>query len=323
MSILSHTQLILTPETQRFVDALAAQNAPPINTLSPEKARNTLLEIQSGAISLPDADIEEIVLPESSHQGINIRLVRPAKSKKRLPLILYVHGGGWILGDKKTHDRLVRLLANETEAIVAFPSYTLSPEAQYPVALEEIYASLMHLITCESQYKINSKKIALAGDSVGGNMATALALMIQHRGGAKIAFQCLFYPVTDAAFDTESYEMFAEGPWLTRDAMKWYWNAYLPNENKRNEIYASPLRASIEALRSLPPTFIATAENDVLRDEGEAYAHKLMQAGVPTTAVRYLGTIHDFVMLNDLAESTPTRTAIKQAGAMLYCALHR
>jgi acetyl esterase len=165
--------------------------------------------------------------------------------------------------------------------------------------------------------------MAVAGDSVGGNMTAAVTLLAKERGGPKLRAQVLFYPVTDASFDDASYTQFANGPWLTRDAMKWFWDAYAPNAADRAKITASPLRASIDELKGLPPALVITDENDVLRDEGEAYARKLTQAGVPVTSVRYNGTIHDFVMLNALADTPATRAAIDQANATLKAALKK
>ena len=315
----------LTPKTKTFVDALAAENAPPIYTLSPEKARRVLIDAQSSLKVKPAADIQDKAVPAGPMGNVEIRIVRPQESKGKLPLIFYIHGGGWILGDKDTHDRLIRELAVKTGFAVLFPSFTPAPEARFPTQLEQLYALLLEVLDHPIEYGIDADNVALVGDSVGGNMATALCLMLKQRGNAevlkKIKIQCLFYPVTNASFDTGSYEAFADGPWLTRKSMQWFWDAYAPEESRRSEIIASPLRASLDDLQGLPPACIATAENDVLRDEGEAYAHRLMEAGVPTTAMRFLGTVHDFVMLDALAETTPTRGAIDFAVSMLRKAL--
>ncbi len=303
----------LTPETQDFVDALAAQNAPTIYTLTPEEARKVLLDAQSKLKTKPPAEVEDHVVPVRKNDKIDVRFVRPQGKKERLPIIFYIHGGGWILGDENTHDRLIRELAVGTGACVAFPIYSPSPEVRFPVALEQMYDAMAHLHVYADRFNIDSSRIVLAGDSVGGNMATALAMMAKERRGPKILFQLLFYPVTDASFDTASYQRFAEGPWLTREAMKWFWNAYASDESQRSNILASPLHATPEQLSGLPQAMVITAENDVLRDEGEAYARKLSEAGVRTTSIRFNGTIHDFVMLNALAESTPTCAAMAQA----------
>ena len=311
----------LTPKTHQFVDELEAQNAPPIYTLSPQEARKVLLNAQSQLKTKPVADIEDIALPVGPTGKVDVRLVRPKEKSGPLPMIFYIHGGGWILGDKMTHDRLIRELAIGAKAAVAFPAFSPAPEQQFPTQLEELYAALLHLVDKANEYGIDHNRIVLVGDSVGGNMATALCMILKQRKpdeSPKIAMQFLFYPVTDASFETESYKAFADGPWLAREGMKWFWNAYAPEDKQKSDILASPLRASLGDLNGLPPAFIITAENDVLRDEGEAYAQKLMDAGVPTTAVRYRGTIHDFVMLDALAESTPTRGAIAQCIMTLH-----
>ena len=262
---------------------------------------------------------------EERIRGVRVRHYRPTGAvspDEDLPTLVYFHGGGWILGDKDTHDRLVRELAKGAKAAVVYPNYTPSPEAQYPVPLEQAYAAMLYIIEHADAYGLDPSRIAVAGDSVGGNMATVMTLLAKERKGPEIAFQLLLYPVTDANFDTESYRTFAEGPWLTREAMKWFWDAYAPDARRRGEITASPLRATPEQLAGLPPAMIITAENDVLRDEGEAYARKLIEAGVHVACVRYNNTHHDFMMLNALAETTPTRAAVAQAAAALKKMLH-
>jgi acetyl esterase/lipase len=226
---------------------------------------------------------------------------------------MYHHGGGWILGSKDTHDRLVRELANGAQAAVVFINFTPSPEAKFPKPVEEAYAALQYISENGSKYNLNPNHLVVAGDSVGGNMAIAMTLLAKERGGPKIDAQVLFYPVTDAGMDTQSYHKYAEGPWLTKAAMEWFWNAYEPNVSNRKKITVSPLQASIDQLKGLPEALIMTDENDVLRDEGEAYAHKLMQAGVDVTSIRFLGTCHDFALLNPLANTPATRGAIEAA----------
>lgn len=312
----------LTRSTKAFVDALAAENNPPLYTLSPEAARKVLADAQAKPVRKLDADIRDEDLPVGPTGTVSTRFVRPMKAEGRLPVIFYFHGGGWILGDKNTHDRLVRELAQGAHAAIVYPNYTPSPEAQYPVPLEQAYAVMLHVLERADDYGIDASRVAVAGDSVGGNMATVMTLLAKERKGPRIAFQLLLYPVTDAGFDTESYHAFADGPWLTRRAMQWFWDAYAPDETRRGEITASPLRATMEQLRDLPPALIITAENDVLRDEGEAYARKLSDAGVRVACVRYNGTHHDFMMLNGLAETTPARAAVAQSAAALKKMLH-
>lgn len=307
----------LTLDTKALVDALTAQNNPPLYTLSPAAARRVLTEAQSRPVDKPDADIRDLDLPVGPTGTVPVRIVRPKNATGALPLIFYMHGGGWILGDKDTHDRLVRELAVGAKAVVVFPGYTPSPEAQYPTAIEQSYAVLSHVVENAGDFDVDPGKVAVAGDSVGGNMATVMALLSKERHGPKITVQLLFYPVTDADFNTASYEAFADGPWLTRQAMQWFWEAYLPEEQRRHEITASPLWATVDQLRDLPPALVLTAENDVLRDEGEAYARKLVEAGVQVACLRCNGTHHDFMMLNALADTAPTRAAIALAVATL------
>jgi acetyl esterase len=230
---------------------------------------------------------------------------------------MYFHGGGWVLNDQETYDRLIREVANGAEAAVVFVNYTRSPEGRYPVAVEEAYAATQWGATNGVTLGLDTERLAVAGDSSGGNLATVVALLAKERGGPALACQVLFYPTVDADFDTDSYQQFAGGPFLTRNAMKWFWDQYAPDVARRAEPTASPLRASVDQLRGLPPALIMTAEFDVLRDEGEAYARRLGEAGVPVTAVRYLGTIHAFTVLNALANTPAARAAIAQASSVL------
>jgi acetyl esterase/lipase len=252
---------------------------------------------------------------------VRVRIVKPVGSTGALPAILYIHGGGWVLGNAGTHDRLVRDLAVGVDAAVVFVEYDRSPEARYPVAIEQAYATAQWITSHGADEGIDATRIAVAGDSVGGNMAAAVTMMAKQRGDVTFCHQSLFYPVTDAAQDTDSYAEFADGPFLLAKSMAWFWNAYLPDESKRGEITASPLRATLEELAGLPEAFVVVDENDVLRDEGEAYARRLIEAGVRTTAVRYNATIHDFMMLNPLRSSAASTGAIEQAVQIIRKAL--
>jgi acetyl esterase/lipase len=230
---------------------------------------------------------------------------------------MYFHGGGWVLGGFDTHERLVRELANKANVAVVFVNYTPFPEAKYPVAVEQAYAATKWVAQNGQTINVNSSSLAVVGDSVGSNMAAAVTLLAKERGGAPIRFQVLFYPVTDANFDTPSYMIYQNSYWLTRDAMKWFWDNYISNQTNLKEPTIAPLLASIEQLKGLPSALIINGENDVLRDEGEAHALKLLEAGVSVTAVRYHGTIHDFVLLNVIADDPAPRGAIEQASHML------
>jgi acetyl esterase len=304
-----------------FLQKLDAEGGPPLYTLSPTDARAVLAGLQSGEIARYEADTEDCTINGGPTGEISLRIVRPRGASGPLPVVLYFHGGGWILGDRETHDRLVREIATGAQATVVFVDYARSPEVQYPVAVEQAYATTKWVAENGASIKADPSRLALAGDSVGGNMVAAVTLLAKERRGPHITFQLLFYPVTDANFATASYTQFAEGPWLTRKAMEWFWDSYAPDPSVRQKPTASPLWASLEQLQGLPPALIITDECDVLRDEGEAYAHRLLEAGVPVTAVRYLGAIHDFVLLNPIAQSLPTRAAIAQATAALRAAL--
>jgi acetyl esterase len=302
------------PAIQEWLKTLSG---PPIYALSPADARKVLDKVQEFPVTKLPSEIEDRTIPVGPLGSTRVRIVRPHGTKDRLPVVMYFHGGGWILGDKETHDRLIREIANGAHATVVFVDYEPSPEAKYPVAIEEDYAATKYVAENAQAFNVDASRLAVAGDSVGGNMVAVTTLLAKERGGPKICFQLLFYPVTDANFDNGSYNQFADGPWLTRAAMKWFWDAYLPDEAKRKEPTASPLQASLEQLKDLPPALVITDENDVLRDEGEAYAHKLANAGVKVTAVRYLGGIHDFVMLNPISATPEARGAIAQANDAL------
>ncbi|MEU4062916.1 alpha/beta hydrolase [Streptomyces wedmorensis] len=310
----------LEPAAQAFADATA--QPPYLYQIPVAEGRKAVDGVQSGeGVPLPGVDEEWVTVHGGPAGDVRTRIVRPRGATGPLPVILYVHGAGWVFGNAHTHDRLVRELAVGTGAAVVFPEYDLSPEARYPVAVEQNYG-VAQWIAREGRHKdLDGGRIAVAGDSVGGNMSAALTLMAKQRGDVAFVQQVLFYPVTDAGFDTDSYHRFAEGYFLRRDAMKWFWDQYTTDEAERAQITASPLRASTEQLTGLPPALVVTAEADVLRDEGEAYAAKLRAAGVPVTALRVQGTIHDFVMLNALRETRAAELAIGLATDTLRKAL--
>lgn len=309
------------PATQKFLDALAAKGGPPIYTLSPDDARAVLSGAQAGDVVKPPADIDDRTFPVGPTGKVHIRIIRPKGVKDVLPAVMYIHGGGWVLGDKDTHDRLVREIANGAKAAVVFVDYDRSPEAKYPVAIEQSYAATKFVAAHGEDFNVDPTRMAVVGDSVGGNMAAVVALLAKERGGSPLRLQALLYPVTDANFETASYNQFAAGPWLTKPAMQWFWDTYLSDAAARKDPHASPLQASLAQLRGLPTALVITDENDVLRDEGEAYAHKLAQAGVKVTAVRYLGTIHDFMMLNAISATPAVRGAIELTNQSLRSAL--
>lgn len=312
---------VLEPAAAEFAQATAK---PPFLFQIPlAEGRKAVDEVQSGPVDLPAVDEQWITVSGGPTGETRARIVRPAGATGPLPVIVYIHGAGWVVGNAHTHDRLVRELAIGTGAVVVFPEYDLSPEHRYPVAIEQIWSVARWIVTDGAAHELDASRIAVAGDSVGGNMSAALTLMARERGGLPLAQQVLFYPVTDASFDTGSYHQFAEGYFLRRDGMQWFWDQYTTDETERAQITASPLRATAEQLAGLPPALVITAEADVLRDEGEAYANKLRAAGVPVTAVRFQGVIHDFVMLNALRGTPAAQAAIELAVGTLRRALAR
>ncbi|WP_329223398.1 alpha/beta hydrolase [Streptomyces sp. NBC_01485] len=314
----SVTRPVLEPAAQAFAEATA--NPPFLFDLPPAEGRKAVDEVQSGEIVLPAVDEEWVTVEGGPARSVRARIVRPAGAEGVLPVVLYIHGAGWVFGNAHTHDRLVRELAVGVGAAVVFPEYDLSPEARYPVAIEQNFAVARWIVEEGASKGLDAARIAVAGDSVGGNMTAALTLMAKERGGVPLVQQVLFYPVTDAAFDTPSYHQFATGYFLRRDGMQWFWDQYTTDETERAQITASPLRATAEQLTGLPPALVITGEADVLRDEGEAYADKLRAAGVPVTAVRFQGIIHDFVMLNALRETHAAEAAITLAVTTLRTA---
>ncbi|MGW2839315.1 alpha/beta hydrolase [Streptomyces sp. NPDC001493] len=313
--------IALEPAAQAFVDATS--QPPFLYQLPPEEGRKAVDQVQDAEIFKPEIDEEWVEVPAGPTGTVRVRIVRPAGSAgTQLPVVLYVHGAGWVFGNAHTHDRLVRDLVVGVNAAVVFPEYDHSPEAGYPVALEQSYAVARWVTTDGSARNLDARRLAVAGDSVGGNMAIALTLLAKERGDVRFVKQVEFYPVTDASFDTASYEEFAEGYFLARDGMKWFWDQYTTSEEERGRITVSPLRAGLEDLKGLPPALIITAEADVLRDEGEAFAARLRQAGVPATNARFGGIVHDFVMVNALHDTEAAKHAVLLAVASLKQALH-
>jgi acetyl esterase/lipase len=310
--------IVLEPAAQAFAEATA--KPPLLHELGVEGARKLLDDVQAQPVEKLDVDEKWITVP-ARVGDVRVRIVKPVGTSGVLPVILYVHGGGWILGNSGTHDRLVRELAVGAKAALAFVEYDRSPEAKYPVAIEQAYATAQWITAKGGEEGLDSSRLVVAGDSVGGNMAAALTHMAKQRGDVTFLHQSLYYPVTDAAQDTESYRTFAHGPHLTAKAMEWFWDAYTTDPAERAEITASPLRATLEDLRGLPPALVVVDENDVLRDEGEAYARKLVQADVPTTSIRYNATLHDFMMLNPVRGTQASSAAVEQAVHVLRKAL--
>jgi acetyl esterase len=310
----------IKPVLEKVAKAFADANATPpfLYQLPPQEGRRIAVRVQTDpSPTVPEADVSDVVVEGGPTGTVRVRIVRPKNVTGVLPVILYVHGLGWVFGGPQTHDRLVRELAVGVGAAVVFPDYDLAPEAKYPTQIEQVYAVATWIRDHGPEESLDPSRVAVAGDSVGGNMATVTTLLAKQRGGIEFRGQLLYYPVTDAAFDTGSYQQFSEGYFLTREGMKWFWDQYTTDPAERAEITASPLRASLEDLAGLPQALVVVAEADVLRDEGEAYAAKLRAAGVPVTTVRYGGIIHDFVGLNPLRHTFAAQGAISQGIAFL------
>ena len=303
--------------TQAFLQALEAGGGKPLETLSPQDARSVLVGAQASVkVDLSGVSVSEKTI-QASGQSIPLTIVRPEGVKGELPVFMFFHGGGWVLGDYPTHARLIRDLVVNSGAVAVYVGYTPSPEAQYPTAIDQAYAATRWVGEHGKEIQVDSSRLAVAGNSVGGNMAAVVALKAKEAGTPKLSFQLLLWPVTDANLETASYNQFAQGHFLTKPLMKWFWDNYTTNPKQRAERFASPLQATTEQLKGLPPALVQTAEFDVLRDEGEAYARKLDAAGVTVTAVRYNGMIHDYGLLNPLAHIPAVQAALRQAGAEL------
>ena len=303
--------------TQAFLQALEAGGGKPLETLSPQDARAVLVGAQTSVkVDLSGVSVSEKT-NQAGGQSIPLTIVRPEGVKGELPVFMFFHGGGWVLGDYPTHARLIRDLVVNSGAVAVYVGYTSSPEAQYPTAIDQAYAATRWVGEHGKEIQVDSSRLAVAGNSVGGNMAAVVALKAKEAGTPKLSFQLLLWPVTDANLETASYNQFAQGHFLTKPLMKWFWDNYTTDPKQRAERFASPLQATTEQLKGLPPALVQTAEFDVLRDEGEAYARKLDAAGVTVTAVRYNGMIHDYGLLNPLAHIPAVQAALRQAGAEL------
>lgn len=313
--------IALEPAAQEFADATSTP--PFLYQLTPEEGRKAVDSVQDSPIEKPEVQDEWIEIPGGPTGTVKLRIVKPLGAEGELPVILYIHGAGWVFGDAHTHDRLVRDLAIGSNAAVVFPEYDRSPEAKYPVAIEQSYAAAQWAVTQGATKGLDGSRLAVSGDSVGGNMAIAIGLLAAQRGDVAVSKLVLFYPVTNAAFDTGSYDEFEVGYFLGREGMRWFWDQYTLDEAQRAESTASPLRASLDELAGLPDTLVITGEADVLRDEGEAFAARLREAGVRATNARFGGITHDFVMVNSLHGTEAAKHALWMATASLRDALGR
>jgi len=309
--------MTLDQTTAKFIDfvieaAKAYPNGPTI-----EDGRRDTVTMQTNSVPRKPANVEDRNLPAGPSGETPVRIIRPKGATGVLPAVMYFHGGGWVFGDKTTHERLCREIAHGAKAVVIAVDYARSPEHRYPAAIEQAYAATRWVADHAAELRVDPARLAVAGDSSGGNMAAVVAILAKQRGGPRLACQVLHFPATDCTFDTPSHREFANDPFLSRAMMEWFWNQYLPDPAVRREITASPLRASLDQLRGLPPALVITAEVDVLRDEGEAYAHKLIEAGVPVTATRYLASIHSFMFIDPLAATPASISATAQTNAFI------
>lgn len=307
----------LSRGTKAFLKALNSAGGPPLETLSPVEARQVLVDAQASVqVDLSGIEESEKTITADGYT-IKLNIVRPTGVTETLPVFIFVHGGGWVLGDYPTHKRMVRDLVVLSGFASVFVNYTRTPDAVYPQQINEVYAATRWVAENGEEINVDGKQLAIVGNSVGGNLATVTALMAKEKGGPEIKLQILMWPVADADFATESYKRFGERRFLTAPLMKWMFDLYTTDPAQRKEIYVAPLQATVEQLKGLPPTLIQVAESDILRDEGEAYGRKLDEAGVKVTTVRYNGMIHDFGLLNGLADLPQTRSLFEQAAVEL------
>jgi len=306
----------LAPEVREFLKGLNT-GGPGLETLSPADARMVLVNAQNSVKIDYSGITESEKTIKTDGMTIKLNIVRPAGAKGILPVFIFIHGGGWVLGDYPTHKRMVRDLAVESGAVGVFVNYTRTPDAQFPVAINEIYAATKWVSEHGAEIGVDGKHLGVIGNSVGGNMTAVTSILAKQRKGPEIKVAVMMWPIVDANFETESYKQFGADRFLTTPLMKWMYDMYIPDPSKRSDILASPLRATVDQLRGLPPTLIQVAENDVLRDEGEAYGRLLLEAGVKATTVRYNGVIHDWGLLNGLAHIQQTKDLFTQASAEL------
>lgn len=299
----------LLKDVEKFLEETIKNNSKPLYEMTPNEARAFLISLQKEYPIDISADITDRIIRTETSGEVDIRIIKPLNNNRKLPAIVYAHGGGWVMGEKEVYDALIKRLAISTNSAVIFVNYARSPENTYPKALNQIYDVLKYVSTYPDEFDIDENQIVIAGDSAGGNMTIACTLKANFENGPKIKAQILIYPVVDASMESESYKEFQNGPWLSKKAMEYFWNAYMPEKSERNNILISPINAKHEKLINLPPALIITAENDVLRDEGEEYARKLSLAGVKVSNIRLNGTIHDFMMINALSENIQTKMA--------------
>ena len=293
--------MALDPQAKALLDMLVAAGGPPIEEMEVPAVRQMYLDMRPPTIGAAVARVEDRRIPIDDGATIGARVYTPEGGDGPFPCVVYLHGGGWVIGDLETHDHLCRALAKGAGAVVVSVDYRLAPEVRFPAAADDCYAATRWVAANGAELGIDPQRIAVAGDSAGGNLAAVVAQMARDRGGPQIAFQLLLCPVTDYGFDTASYRENADGYLLTKNAMVWFWHHYLAEPAAQGrDPRASPMRA--ESLAGLPPAHVVTAEYDPLRDDGEAYAARLREAGVPVTQRRYEGQIHNFYAMGHVLE---------------------
>jgi acetyl esterase len=310
----------IDPQVRSFLSEVNKDSSP-FWTLPGPQVRAVLTGLQAKtSVDQSGVIISERAISENG-QSVKLYIMKPENAAGRPPVLLFIHGGVWIAGNFENHKRLVRDLVVGSGAAAVFVEYTPIPDAVFPTQVEQNYTAAKWVAQHGAEIGVDGSRIAVAGNSVGGDMSAALTLMAKDRGGPNIHLQVLLIPATDTNFETRSYRDFDTGRFLPRAFMQFGWDTYAPDQKTRSNPYAVPMRATIEQLRGLPPALVITAENDPLRDEGEAYARKLKEAGIPVTATRYNGTIHDFVLLNGINGVPSTRAALKQASDAIRDAL--
>ena len=322
MAIKAEKDPKISKDIRAFLKELNSSGGKPMEEMTPEEARKVLEDAQK-SVEVDVSGITENEM-EISKDGLTVKsiVIKPSDKKdEKLPVFIFIHGGGWVLGDYPTHKRLVRDLVVHSGAAAVFVDYSRSPEAKYPTAINEIYAVTEWVAEHGDEIGVDGKNLAIAGNSVGGNMSAVTCLMAKDKGGPAIKFQLLLWPVTDADFNRASFKEYAEERFLTANMMNWMWDNYLPEEEKREEYYATPFNAPLDKLKGLPPALVQLAENDILYDEGLDYARKLDEAGVPTLIQTFNGFIHDFGLLNPLDHIPTVKFATELAALGLKKAL--
>ncbi len=306
----------LSRGTKEYLKVLNAGDTP-VESLPVPEARNILVKTQASVpTDLSGIEESEKILSVEEY-SIRLNIIRPEGKTEKLPVFIFIHGGGWVLGDYFTHKRLVRDLVVETGYACVFVNYTPSPEAKFPQAVNEIYAATCWIAAHGDEIRVDGRRLGIVGNSAGGNMAIVTSMLAKQMKGPEIKVQILMWPVTDAGFDWGSYELYGEQRFLTTPLMQWMFDHYLSEKSDRLNPHISPVQASLEELQGLPPTLIEVAENDILRDQGEALGRRLDEAGVEVTTLRFNGVIHDWGMLNGFATLSPTRSLILFSAAML------